>query len=375
MSLWDEPNRGRHHYARQLSINNKILWVNRKLDRNDKKNNFIGLETINSNLFVLHTGKSFFPICLPRIIDEFLNVNNILRLRLLLKTIEEYNLNPDLIWIYDYKAVNIASYFKNKCKTLYFCNDFFGKLAERYEFKLAKLVSTVFSTDPRKKKIFTQFNQNSFYVPHGSWPICEKPIFHKKQIPETIGYIGTINDTLDIKIFTLILEQTNFKIIIAGPFSECSNEKKSFFNNYFKNDRVNYLGNLNKEDIYLAIKNIDICLLPYHSKVNGFPLKFFDYLNLGKPIFSTIHDFEWPTEYRKFINFYKPNQDIDSFIHKIYNSWDINFYKPNQDIDSFIHKIYNSWDINFFNEAIILSENSRWSNRVNEIFDKLNLNL
>ena len=353
MSLWDEPNRGRHHFARQLSLNNKVIWVNRKLDRTDKPNYFIGVETINSNLSVLHTGMNFFPNFIPRRFDEVLNINNIFRLKTLIRFLKKNRIKPDLIWIYDYKAIKVASYFQNICKTLYFCNDFFGKQAEIYEFKLIKIVNYVFSTDLRKQRLFSLYNSNSFFIPHGSWPISVIPFFHKKHNPDTVGYIGTINDTLDTEIFSLILEKTDLKIIIAGPFSECNKERKEFFKKLFKNKRVEYLGNLNKKDIELAIVKIDIGLLPYHSRVNGFPLKFFDYLNLGKPIFSTVHDFEWPIEYTKFINFYKSNQDINSFFFDIYQSWNLNIFK----------------------EAIILSENSRWSNRVNEISDKLKIKL
>ena len=83
MSLWDEPNRGRHHFANQLSTNNNVIWVNRKLDRTDNPNNFIGLEKINSNFSVLHTGKSWLPNFLPRRVDELVNLNNHFRLKIL----------------------------------------------------------------------------------------------------------------------------------------------------------------------------------------------------------------------------------------------------------------------------------------------------
>ena len=39
------------------------------------------------------------------------------------------------------------------------------------------------------------------------------------------------------------------------------------------------------------------------------------------------------------------------------------------DIDNFIFNMYKSWDINHFNDAISLSKKSRWSDRVNEIFN------
>ena len=353
MSLWDEPNRGRHHFANQLSTNNNVIWVNRKLDRTDNPNNFIGLEKINSNFSVLHTGKSWLPNFLPRRVDELVNLNNHLRLKILNTFLKQINFKPDLIWIYDYKAINIAKSFNDKIKTLYFCNDFYGKSAFKYEFKLLKLVDYVFSTDQRLQVVFNNYNSNLYYIPHGSWPVSSQPIFEKKNEPESIGYIGTINDTLDINVFSMLLEKTKLKIIIAGPFSECNNERKVFFKNFFKNKRVKYHGNLEQKDRELVIKKLDICLLPYHPKVNGFALKFFDYISFGKPIFSTKYDFPWPSNYKKFIRFY--NDEIN--------------------IDNFIFNMYKSWDTNHFNDAISLSKKSRWSDRVYQISKNLNMKL
>ena len=164
MSLWDEPNRGRHHLANQLSTKNNVIWVNRKLDRTDKPNNFIGLEKINSNLSILHTGKSWFPDYIPRKIDELVNLNNHLRLKILDTFLKQISFKPDLIWIYDYKAINIAKSYNDKAKILYFCNDFYGKPAFKYEIKLLKLVDCVFSTDQRLQVIFNKYNSNNSFI-------------------------------------------------------------------------------------------------------------------------------------------------------------------------------------------------------------------
>ena len=352
MSLWDEPSRGRHHLANQLSKNNKVIWVNRKLDRTDDNNAFIGLQKISSSLSVLHTGSSIFPNFIPRRIDEWLNINNYLRLKILLKVINDENFSPDIIWIYDYKALNVAKFFQNKCTTLYFCNDFYGDYAYSYEKKLVKSTDFVFSTDPRLKKRFQDFNIASYFIPHGSWQVTIQPNFTKKDIPETIGYVGTINDTLDTDFFELILKKTNLKIIIVGPYAECNDKRRFFFRNYFKNKRVEYLGNLEKESRELIIKDLDICMLPYHSEVNGFALKFFDYLSFGKPILSTKYNFPWPSNYKKFISFFDNEFDIKEFIFNLYKSW----------------------NLNKFNEAISLSNKSRWSDRVFDITEILEKN-
>jgi hypothetical protein len=296
-------------------------------------------------LQIFHTGHSFFSNVFPRRVDEILNFNNTLRLYLLIKSLGEINFVPDIIWIYDYKALNVARYFRNKCKTLYFCNDFFGSYAEKYEKKLCELVNCVFTTDPRKQKILSRFSQKSFFLPHGSLPTMLKPSFLKKDRPTILGYIGTINDTLDTVYFQRLLDQTSFRIVIVGPIVECSSEKKFFFLNYFQSERVDYYGDLDLAEREIILTDVDICLLPYHSDVNGFPLKFFDYLNFGKPIVSTLFDFEWPIEYKEFLYFYDGKTDLNDFLLLSYNSWDFNYYE----------------------KAVTLSKKSRWSDRIKEV--------
>jgi len=47
MSLWDEPHRGRHHYANLLADNNTVVWVNRHYAWREFKKRDKGLKHVN----------------------------------------------------------------------------------------------------------------------------------------------------------------------------------------------------------------------------------------------------------------------------------------------------------------------------------------
>ena len=343
MSLWQEPSRGRHHYAKALSKDNTVVWINKRYENSKNSPNKIGVEYINKNLIVLHTGKSFFS----NKIDEYLNLNNLFRL-FLIKKILLKSYKPDLIWIYDYKGIRIAKYFNKKAKVLYFCNDNFGnKVYHYYELKLAKIVQYIFCTDLKLVNKFKLINNRTYFIPHGIWMDKKDiSIFRKKYTPKIVGYVGTFNDTLDINFFNQILINTNYDLYLAGPIFDCDYNKSILFKNLFQNNRVKYFGILsNQSDITKFIQNFDICLLPYLNTFDGFALKFFDYLYSGKIIVATEYNFIWPKEFLKFVHLYKKEFNLQVFLDSIYSSW--NFCK--------------------YSNQKKLASNSSWFDRIIEI--------
>jgi len=343
MSFWNEPFRGRHHYANALSRDNTVIWINKCEYNTVNQSSKIGLEYINKQLIVLHTGKTF----ISNRIDEYTNFNNIYRLFLIKKYLLK-KFKPDIIWIYDYKSTNIAKFFKKDTKILYFCNDNFGKkVYYYYEKKLSKLVQFIFCTDPKLVSKFKLINSNTYFIPHGIWINYQHSYSYiKKFTPKIVGYVGTFNDTLDINFFNSILENTNFDLYLAGPIFDCDEKKSLLFQNLFKQNRVKYFGILsNHLEINNFIQNFDFCILPYLSNFDGFSLKFFDYLYSGKIIVATEYNFIWPDEFKIYVNIYKNGLNLQNYLDSIYNKWNI---------------------INFNNQKSIANDSS-WYNRINDI--------
>jgi teichuronic acid biosynthesis glycosyltransferase TuaH len=343
MSLWDEPHRGRHHYAVALSKKHRVLWVNRSLTWREKKEAKIGIEKITDNLHVLHTGRNM----IPGRIENRINLNNRRRLRLLLKEIAHYD-TPDVVWIYDYKALQFVERFKGKATILYFCNDYFGEFAYRsYESKLAAKVDFVFATAPKLVDRLKPFNPNCAFLPHGVWPSDIRPEFKKKAEPESVGYVGTLRSVVDAQFLRKIISDTNFNLILAGPIIECDRKKRTEFEELFRHDRVIYLGNLDQTQIKYAINKIDICLLPYiitFKTQHNSPIKINDYLAEGKPIVATPY-FDWPEPYKQFVNIYNNQQCLDTFLREVYFKWS---RKKHMD-------------------SVDLANNSTWDQRVKQV--------
>jgi hypothetical protein len=51
-------------------------------------------------------------------------------------------------------------------------------------------------------------------------------------------------------------------------------------------------------------------------------LKYFDYLHVAKPIFSTKYDSYWLPEYKKFVTFYDNSVDLFSQLKSLFDSYE-----------------------------------------------------
>lgn len=359
MSRWDEPHRGRHHYAMLLSKRNTVIWVDRHLKPEEDCVKY-GLEHIEDGLFVLHVGKQIFPARL----DDQLNINNCFRLRLLRREMKRLNIGiPDVVWCYDYKAMPFVKAFKHQSVCIYFCNDWFGEWTHRfgtwaspmYEAKLASTVNHVISISPNLRDRFIPLNPNSHFVPHGLWLPEGRPVFRKKKQPEIIGYVGTLNNTIDIDFLQRILDETEFKLLLAGPVIEASAFKKIELERLIRHPKVKYLGNLDRRGADNARSLMDVLLLPYcKGKVRewGFPIKYFEYLGSGKVIVST-ECMEWPTEFCETVHIYRKHDDIQMCIDQAYQQW----------------------DEDRFNHSIKLACKSTWEKRVARVSELIHVEL
>ena len=142
------------------------------------------------------------------------------------------------------------------------------------------------------------------------------------------------------------MDQTDCKLILGGPIVECGEAKKENFKKLLKRERVSYLGNVERSDLYDELEKIDICMIPYICDFKGqhqFAIKFFEYLSAGKPIVATPY-FEWPETYGKFVN--------------IYN---------NEKLENFLCSVYSKWNKESFDDAISLAGQSTWNQRVQQI--------
>jgi glycosyltransferase involved in cell wall biosynthesis len=359
MSLWDEPHRGRHHYANVLSQRHTVLWVNRHLGP-DEKGVKPGIQHIKDGLYVIHVGNQI----LPTRIDNRLNINNRFRLQFVRREMKRLELGkPDVVWCYDYKAIQFINAYRDNAVCIYLCNDWTGEWTSRFgewacpmhEKKIASSVDHVIAVSTKLCTRFTSINNNVHFVPHGLWLPEVTPVYVKKAQPEILGYIGTLNNTIDTDFLEKILDDTGLELLLAGPIIEASPSKTKALRKLIDHPRVRYLGNLGRQEADAARAVPDVLLLPYVKSIvreYGFPIKFFEYLGTGKFIVSTDY-MEWPDLFRDSVCIYREHVDIRACIAQGYNLWD-------QDC---------------FNNAIELSRKSTWEQRVNTISELTSVEL
>lgn len=347
-SLWEEPHRGRHHFASLLSQKHTVIWVNRSLAPGEAVRQ-PGLEHIHQGLYVLHCGRGLLT---PRL-DHRLNLNNLLRRSLLEKSLKQLGGRqaPDILWNYDYKALPFVKKYMGQAATLYFCNDYFGeKVYQRYESRLAPAVDHVFCTAPKLQERLAKYNSRAYFLPHGFWPRQKPARFQKTDYSSslTAGYVGTLREVIDVEFLQRLLEQTNLSLTLGGPMIEASPSKKKELEPLLQHKRVRYLGNLTPVEAEKVIDSLDIALLPYVETFktrHNFVIKYFDYLAAGKPMVATSY-FEWPEPYDRFV---AVNQGGD--------------------LQETLTELDNCWNQERFQAAQALAAKSTWHERVKEVGD------
>ncbi len=353
MSLWDEPKRSRHHYADAIikqSKHNSVIWVNRPYIFSDNSS-YNGVEEISDQLSVLHLGSSLLPKWLPRTIEELFNLDVKNKRMLILSFLKEKVINNYITVCFDYKGLKILKSLSIDSPKYYFCNDFFGfwpKLL--YQKGIGSFVDGIIATDPRLANYFKNINKNVLFLPHGLWHLKSLE-YSKNAKVRSLVYSGTLNFSIDYDLLLSIVQNTDFELHLVGPIIEIDENSLTKLNNLLNQPNVIYYGNLpdisERNDIVL---NCDICLLPYKKSFNGFVLKFFDYLNLGKPILSTNFNTYWIDEYKRFVSFFDSKISLKLNIENTFSN----------------HNNY------VFDEMRFLASNSTWENRLNVLNNFLN---
>jgi glycosyltransferase involved in cell wall biosynthesis len=106
-----------------------------------------------------------------------------------------------------------------------------------------------------------------------------------------IGYIGAINERLDISLLQHLAQQMpSYTFILAGPKDDSEQSFHREIHSLFSMPNVQYIGNIAKKDIPSLIRQFDICIIPYRTDQNfnvfSFPMKIMEYFYFGKPIVS-----------------------------------------------------------------------------------------
>ena len=172
---------------------------------------------------------------------------------------------------------------------------------ENTEISILNKANIVFASSPKLYESRRKYNPNTYYIPNtadfnhfnkSTTPAISIPEELAKIAGPRLGYIGNINELIDIELLSEISDRySNYSLILIGNI----NGNKKHVNNpqfvgFFNKKNVHHLGFKDYSMLPNYLKGFDISLLPFTNcewMQSSFPNKIFQYMSSGKPIVST----------------------------------------------------------------------------------------
>lgn len=324
LQSWDIPiGSNAIDIAKEIALNNRVLYVNTPLDqmtivRNqptpETKNRLAvmkkqkePLRQISESLWVLDFPFGVWSVNgLPDgfLFDFFNNLNNRKIFGYIKKIADELHFK-DIIHFIDndiYRSFYSKEILKPALSVYYrrdnlLAIDFWKKHAHRLEPKLIQKSDLIVCNSPQLAAFARQFNSQSFDIGQGvdlsayDLSLEFKVPAELESIPTPrIGYIGDISSLrLDADlIYELAKSKPDYSFVMIGRADKLF---ASHAMNSLKN--VHFLGSIAKNMVPTYMSALQICLNPQlvnELTIGNYPRKVDEYLALGKPVIATKTD-------------------------------------------------------------------------------------
>jgi len=178
--------------------------------------------------------------------------------------------------------------------TVYYCYDeikharWLGHHGARCEADFIPMVDSVVVSSNKLKETKSLYNENIHTIYNGvDFKSFARKLPSSKPAPrKTIGYLGTVDDRVDIKLMQHLMESSpelDFRFV-----GRCISDKVKLKLDFYSN--VYFEGPQDPSSLAQHIESMDVCIIPFES--NGFtnaiyPLKVNEYLSRGKAVVST----------------------------------------------------------------------------------------
>jgi glycosyltransferase involved in cell wall biosynthesis len=306
--------------AVEIAKHNKVLYVNRPLDRisylkyrhdikiRARKQSFKKgqgmLNKLDENLWVLNPAVllesvNWMP---PGIIYKYLNKkNNKLLSSEIQQAITKLDFkNPILIIDNDFfNALYLKDFLKVECMVYYIrdylsSQPYFSRHGKKAEPAIMAKADIVISNSLYLCNYAKKYNAKSFYIGQG----CEVQNFinNNSVVPDDmknikkpiVGYCGNLTAArLNITLIgELALRNSNLNFVFVGPLDNAF--KSSALS---KMSNVYFLGSKPETDLPAYVKYFDVCINPQivnQMTIGNYPRKIDEYLAAGKPVVATV---------------------------------------------------------------------------------------
>lgn len=317
---WDIPiGSNCKNIAEVISENNRVLYVNRPLDRisyhrPDKDTQTINriaaikkgenvLTEVKKNLWVFNPGRILESINMlpPGMIYNFFNKkNNRILAEEIKKASARLGLKDPILFVdNDFFNALYLKEFLSPALYIFYIRDFlrsqkyFEKHGKRSEALIMRKADGVAANSAYLARYASQFCNNTADVGQG----CEVTDFVKAPDSKPadiagiahpiVGYVGSITSTrLDIALINEIASKRNdWNIVLVGPADE------TFKNSDLtKRNNVHFLGSKSPQELAAYVHAFDVCINPQllnQMTIGNYPRKVDEYLAAGKPVVAT----------------------------------------------------------------------------------------
>jgi len=309
--------------AKEFSKNNRVLYVNRAVDRislikSIAKGNFskIGLNkkpvsellvSASDSIWVYDPGVVLESInFFPNFFYDVLNRSNCKKLASeIQKAADKIGFTDPILFVDNdfFRVQYITDYLSVSC-FIYYIRDFlinqayFKRHGARVEKSVIEKADLVVANSSYLSNYAHKFNVNSLDVGQG----CDFTYFDSSLVYEgpndlqhltgpIIGYVGAlVNIRLDISLLErLALKRPDWNLVLVGPEDE-------FFKRSKLHDlpNVHFLGRKDQSELARYVSNFDVCINPQlvnDLTIGNYPRKVDEYLAMGKPVVATYTEF------------------------------------------------------------------------------------
>lgn len=288
---WGQNHVSKHHYAIELSKNNKVFFLN-------PPSSFFEIKSIFSTLLIVDYKPLFKGL---RFIPSFLSALMIKIEVLLLE--KKLNTKFDIIWNFDSSRFFNLSFLPDRLRIIHIVD-----YIENFQLgPLSKTCDIGFCTSKFILEKMQNFNDTVFNIGHGvSLKRIDdeiKRFENDKEFINRVAYVGNLSiKYIDWEIiYELVKENPLVAFYFIGPEGESNLGNTSNVDEYLFEIKTFpnafFTGSINADEIIPKLKGIDILLLIYRSheyfEQLANPHKVLEYLATGKTILAS-----WTEEYK-----------------------------------------------------------------------------
>lgn len=167
--------------------------------------------------------------------------------------------------------------------------------------RLAETANLVITTSALLEKNYKEMTKNVYFVPNGvDYNLFSKNYKKAKGVSHSqgfkVGYTGSINSKIDIKLLAEIFSQLpEIEFYVVGAEGRIDPFQKPHMEQLKSLPNITFLGNKDLSDVPTYMNAMDINIIPYRTDPEsfanaGYPLKLHEYLAVGKPIICSPID-------------------------------------------------------------------------------------